>query len=53
VNAEVALAVVLLIHLIVTIPLALAGMFAAWRLHFRVSEIAEDAEPAVLAQDAP
>lgn len=53
VNAEVALALVVLIHLIVTIPLALAGLFAAWRLHFRVSEITHDAEPAVLAQDAP
>ena len=53
VNAEVALALVVLIHLIVTIPLALAGLFAAWRLHFRVSEITHDAEPAVLAQDTP
>lgn len=53
VNAEVGLALVVLIHLIVTIPLALAGMFAAWRLHFRVSEIGQDAEPAVLAREAP
>ena len=52
VNAEVGLALVVLIHLIVTVPLALAGLFAAWRLHFRVSEIAHDAEPAVLADDA-
>jgi uncharacterized membrane protein YbhN (UPF0104 family) len=53
VNAEVGLAVVVLMHAIVTVPLALAGLFSAWRLHFRVSEIAHDAEPAVLAGDAP
>jgi len=52
VNAEVGLAVVVLMHLIVTAPLALAGLFSAWRLHFRVSEIAHDAEPAALAGDA-
>jgi len=51
VNADLALAVVVLVHLIVTLPLALTGMVAAWQFHFRVSEIAHDAEPAVLAQD--
>ncbi len=51
VSAEVALAVVVLMHLLVTVPLSLAGLFAAWRLHFRVSEIARDADPAVLAAD--
>jgi uncharacterized membrane protein YbhN (UPF0104 family) len=51
VDAEVALAVVLLVHLAATLPVALAGLVAAWQLHFRVSEIAQDSEPANLARD--
>jgi uncharacterized protein (TIRG00374 family) len=51
VDAATALAVVVLVHLVVTIPLALTGLVVAWQLHFRVSEIARDAEPANLAQD--
>ena len=51
VGADAALAVVVLVHLVVTVPLALTGLVAAWQLHFRVSEIARDAEPANLAQD--
>ena len=51
VGAESALAVVVLVHLVATLPVALAGLIVAWRLHFRVSEIARDAEPANLAQD--
>jgi uncharacterized membrane protein YbhN (UPF0104 family) len=51
VDADLALAVVVLVHLVATLPLALTGLVAAWQLHFRVSEIAHDAEPAALAQD--
>jgi len=51
VNADLALAVVVLVHLVVTLPLALTGLVAAWQFHFRVSEITQDAEPAVLVQD--
>ena len=47
-SAETALAVILVVHVIVTIPLGILGLVAAWRLHFRVSEIADDAEPSVL-----
>jgi uncharacterized protein (TIRG00374 family) len=42
---EVAVAVALLVHLVVTIPLALAGLVAAWQLHFRMSDIATSSEP--------
>ena len=49
---EPALAVVVLVHLVATLPVALAGLIAAWRLHFRFSEIAEDSEPANLDTDA-
>jgi hypothetical protein len=48
---EVALAIVVLVHLVATLPVALAGLVAAWRLHFRFSEIAEDAEPSRLASE--
>jgi glycosyltransferase 2 family protein len=51
IDAEVALAVVVLVHMVATLPVALSGMLAAWHLHFRVSEIADDAEPGRLAQD--
>jgi glycosyltransferase 2 family protein len=51
VNPEIALAVVVLVHLSATLPVALAGLLAAWHLHFRVSEIAQDSEPGRLAQD--
>jgi uncharacterized protein (TIRG00374 family) len=51
VDAPVALAVVVLVHLVATLPLALAGLLAAWQLHFRMSDIARDSEPANMAQD--
>lgn len=53
VNAEVALAIVVLVHLVATLPLALVGLVAAWRLHFRVAEIAADADPSNLGRDEP
>lgn len=49
---EPALAVVVLVHLVATLPVALAGLVVAWRLHFRFSEIQEDSEPANLDTDA-
>jgi uncharacterized protein (TIRG00374 family) len=52
-DPEVSLAVVVLVHLVATLPVALAGLVAAWRLHFRVAEIARDAEPAAFAGDEP
>ena len=51
VGADVALAIVVLVHLVATLPLAIAGLLAAWQLHFRVSEIADDGAPAHLADD--
>jgi uncharacterized protein (TIRG00374 family) len=51
VGADVALAIVVVIHVAATLPLAFAGLVAAWQLHFRVSEIAEDAAPAHLAEE--
>lgn len=48
---ETALAIVVLVHLVATLPLALAGLVATWQLHFRFSEIAQDAEPSVIATD--
>ena len=53
VDPATALAVVVLVHLAATLPVALAGLIAAWHLHFRVSEIAQDSEPGRLAQDDP
>jgi hypothetical protein len=41
VSAEVALANVLLVHLLVTVSTSLAGLVAAWQLHFRVGSIAD------------
>lgn len=49
--AETALVTVVIVHLVATLPLALVGLLAAWQLHFRVSEIADDAESALLAPD--
>jgi uncharacterized membrane protein YbhN (UPF0104 family) len=49
---ETALAIAVLVHLVATLPLALGGLGAIWRLHFRFSEIAEDAEPTNLAAEA-
>lgn len=49
---ETSLAVVVLVHLVATLPVALAGLVAVWQLHFRFSELGEDAEPANLAADA-
>ncbi|HEX5591115.1 MAG TPA: lysylphosphatidylglycerol synthase transmembrane domain-containing protein [Candidatus Limnocylindrales bacterium] len=46
-----ALVTVVIVHLVVTLPLAFVGLVAAWQLHFRVSELADDAEPALLAAE--
>jgi len=51
VDADVALAIVVVIHITATLPLALAGLAAAWQLHFRVSEITSEAVPAHLVDD--
>jgi len=51
VTPEVGLAVVVLVHVVATIPPALAGLVVAWRLHFRISEIAADAEPSLVGSD--
>jgi uncharacterized membrane protein YbhN (UPF0104 family) len=50
--AETALAIVLLVHLVATLPVAIAGLVSTWLFHFRVSEITEDAEPSLLAPEA-
>jgi hypothetical protein len=49
--AETALAIVVLVHIVATLPLALAGLISAWQLHFRISQIAADAEPALIGLD--
>jgi uncharacterized membrane protein YbhN (UPF0104 family) len=51
VDPAVALAIVVLVHLVATLPVALAGLVAAWLLHFRVSDIAKDAEPSGLGEE--
>jgi uncharacterized protein (TIRG00374 family) len=43
-DPEVSLAIVVLVHLVATLPVALAGLVAAWQLHFRVSDIARDGD---------
>lgn len=48
-----ALAIVVLVHLVATIPVALAGLIAAWQLHFRFTELAADSEPANLVASEP
>ncbi len=50
-NPEVSLAIVVLVHLVATLPVALAGLIAAWQLHFRVSDIAQDADPSNLGEE--
>ena len=50
-SAETALAIVVLVHIVATLPVALAGLLAAWQLHFRISEIAADGEPALVGSD--
>lgn len=42
VEPELALAIVVLVHLVATVPVALAGLVAAWQLHFRFSELTTD-----------
>jgi hypothetical protein len=42
---------VVLVHLAATLPTALVGLAAMWRLHFRVSEIREDAAPDSLTEN--
>lgn len=42
---ELALAVVVLVHLVATLPPAVVGLIATWRFHFRFSELAADSEP--------
>jgi uncharacterized membrane protein YbhN (UPF0104 family) len=48
---ESAFVTVVLVHLLATLPTALAGLAAMWRLHFRVSEIGDDASLEQLAAD--
>jgi uncharacterized protein (TIRG00374 family) len=43
VTPEVALATVLLVHVLVTVSTSVAGLIAAWQLHFRVGAIADTA----------
>jgi uncharacterized protein (TIRG00374 family) len=50
-DPEVSLAIVVLVHLVATLPVALAGLIAAWQLHFRVSDIAQDADPSNLGEE--
>jgi uncharacterized membrane protein YbhN (UPF0104 family) len=52
VSPELALATILLVHLIATLPPALAGLVAAWHLHFRVGAIADGSISGRLATDA-
>jgi hypothetical protein len=51
VSPELALATILLVHLIATLPPALAGLLAAWHLHFRVGAIADAPIAGRLATD--
>lgn len=51
VGPDVALAIVVVIHVAATLPLALAGLVAAWQLHFRVSDIATEGDPELLADE--
>jgi glycosyltransferase 2 family protein len=41
ITPELALATILLVHLIATLPPALAGLVVAWHLHFRIGAIAD------------
>ena len=41
VSPELALATILLVHLVATLPPALAGLLVAWHLHFRVGVITD------------
>jgi uncharacterized protein (TIRG00374 family) len=45
IGPDLALAIVVVIHVAATLPLAIAGLVAAWQLHVRVSEIAADGSP--------
>lgn len=51
ISPEAALVTIILVHLIVTLPVAVVGLGATWRLHFRVSEIAADASSAWLTNE--
>jgi uncharacterized protein (TIRG00374 family) len=51
VTPELALAIVVLVHVVTTLPVAILGLLVAWRLHFRISDIAADAEPALVGSD--
>ena len=53
IGPDVALAIVVVVHLVATLPVALAGLLASWHLHFRVGDIAEDAEPSNLVAEEP
>jgi glycosyltransferase 2 family protein len=41
ISPELALATILLVHLVATLPPALAGLVAAWHLHFRIGAVAD------------
>ena len=51
VTPETALAVVVLVHVVATLPVALTGLVTAWQLHFRVGDITHDATPGHLAEE--
>jgi len=51
ISAELALATILLVHMIATLPPALAGLFAAWHLHFRVGAIGDGSVAGRRARD--
>lgn len=48
VDPEVGLAIVVVVHLVVTLPVALAGLVCAWLLHFRVADITHEGAPAAI-----
>ena len=48
VDPEVGLAIVVVVHLVVTLPVALTGLVCAWLLHFRVADITHEGAPAAI-----
>jgi glycosyltransferase 2 family protein len=51
ISPELALAAILLVHLVATLPPALAGLLVAWHLHFRIGTIADGSSGARRAID--
>ena len=52
ISPELALATILLVHLAATLPPALAGLLAAWHLHFRIGAIVDSPSVALRPIDA-